>query len=131
MPMDERSILIVDDNEDVRHVLRMLFEHDGYVVAGEAGDGVEAVMLARQTQPRIIVLDQKMPGMTGEKTAEVLRALCPDTRIVAFSAFLQQKPVWADAFLNKDRIGEIVPLLARLVEPRRTIGQSEDLQPQL
>ena len=69
--------------------------------------------------------------MTGEKTSEVLRALCPETRIIAFSAFLEHRPTWADAFLNKDRIGDIVPLLARLIVPRDAIGRSEDLQPQI
>ncbi len=126
-----KSILIVDDDENVRHVLRMLFEYEGYLVTGEAEDGIEAVMLARTSQPRFIVLDQAMPGMTGEKTSEVLRALCPETRIVAFSAFLNQKPEWADAFLNKDRIVDIVPLLARLVETNGSNGHSEDLQPQI
>jgi CheY-like chemotaxis protein len=120
------SILIVDDDEEIRHILRMLFEHEGYTIVGEASDGVEAVMLARRMFPGLIVLDQRMPGMSGAKAAEVLRALCPNVKIVAFSAFLDHQPQWADAFLNKDRIGDIVPLLARLIGPSDTNGARVD-----
>jgi CheY-like chemotaxis protein len=113
---DKKTILLVDDDEDVRHALRLLFEFEGYEVAGEAGDGMEAIALARQFQPSFVVLDYLMPKMSGDKTAAVLRGISPESRIVAFSAVLQKKPDWADAYLNKERISEIAPLLAELVE---------------
>jgi CheY-like chemotaxis protein len=112
----DKTILLVDDDEDVRHALRLLFEFEGYEVVGEAGDGMEAVALARQLQPNFVVLDYLMPKMSGDKTAAVLRGISPESRIVAFSAVLDRKPEWADAFLNKERISEIAPLLAGMVE---------------
>jgi DNA-binding NarL/FixJ family response regulator len=113
--MAEDTILIVDDDEGVRDVLQLLFEHEGFEVVGHAADGLEAIALARNLRPAVAVIDQKMPRMTGEKAAEMIRTLSPDTRIVAFSALLTDKPDWADAFLNKDRITEIAPLLGRLL----------------
>jgi DNA-binding NarL/FixJ family response regulator len=113
---DSKTILLVDDDEDVRHALRLLFEFEGYEVVGEAGDGMEAVALARRYQPSFVILDYLMPKMSGDKTAAILRGISPESRIVAFSAVLQKKPEWADAYLNKERISEIAPMLAGLVE---------------
>jgi CheY-like chemotaxis protein len=113
--LTEDTILIVDDDEGIRDVLRLLFEHEGFRVVGQAADGLGAVALARSLRPSVAVIDQKMPRMTGGKAAEMIRTLSPDTRIVAFSAWLTEKPEWADAFLNKDRISEIAPLLGRLL----------------
>lgn len=112
------SVLVVDDDADVRYVLRLLFEVDGFAVS-EASNGAEAVASVLQHGAGYIVLDQMMPGMSGDKVAPVLRSLAPDARIVAFSAALQCKPVWADAFLNKDRIGEISKLLLLLLPSSR------------
>lgn len=56
--------------------------------------------------------------MTGDKTATTLRAVAPEARIVAFSSALDRKPDWADAFLNKQHISEIAPLLGRLSAER-------------
>jgi CheY-like chemotaxis protein len=112
---DVSKILIVDDDEEIRHLLKMLFEADGFQVIGEASDGVEAVPIALKHQPDFVILDYRMPRMNGAKTAEVLRGIAPETKIVAFSAMLEAKPAWADAYLNKDRIIEVAPLLSAFV----------------
>jgi two-component system, chemotaxis family, chemotaxis protein CheY len=110
-----RTILIVDDDEEIRHVLRMMCEIEGYHVVGEASHGVEAVQEALKHQPRFVILDYLMPHLDGEGTASLLRAVSPGARIVAFSAVLDEKPDWSDAYLNKERIQEVVPLLDRLI----------------
>ena len=112
---DPPKVLIVDDNDDILHILRLLFEFEGYEVVGEAANGIEASVGAMKHQPDFIVLDYVMPRLDGEGAAEILRCLVPDARIVVFSAALDRKPDWADAFLNKDRIGEVVPLLNSLL----------------
>ncbi len=109
------SVLIVDDDEEVRHVLRLLFEAERMKVVGEAANGAEAVPLALNHQPDFVILDYKLPKLDGEGAAEILRAVVPGTKIVAFSAFLEDQPGWADAYLNKDRISEIAPLVERLL----------------
>ncbi|MBA2725482.1 MAG: response regulator [Actinobacteria bacterium] len=105
------SVLIVDDDEEIRHVLRLLCESEGMLVLGEAATGIEAVSIGLREQPDLVILDYMLPRLDGEGTAEILRAVIPETKIVAFSAILDAKPEWADAYLNKERISELMPLL--------------------
>lgn len=59
-------ILIVDDDQDVRDTLRMALEDEGYAVY-EAEDGAEALDLLRRTlMPHVVVLDVRMPRLTGD-----------------------------------------------------------------
>lgn len=110
-----RTVLIVDDDEEIRHVLRLMCEMEGFEVVGEASNGVEAVPLALSAQPSIVILDHLMPRRRGDVTATLLRSLVPGIRIVAFSAILEAKPDWSDAYLNKERISEVAPLLEHLI----------------
>ncbi len=58
------TVLVVEDDLDIREVMRMILEASGYRVL-EAGDGAEALAVARAHRPRIILLDLMMPGMDG------------------------------------------------------------------
>lgn len=117
---DERSsdarttVLIVDDDAGTRHLLALMFSVEGFDIVGEAENGLEAVRMAVETQPDLIVLDFRMPVMPGDEAARLLRALVPESRIIAFSSILDSKPDWADAFLNKARVEEIMPLLTKM-----------------
>ncbi len=110
-----RTVLIVDDDDEIRHVLRVMCETEGYDVVGEAGSGVQAVPLALKHQPDFVILDYLMPHLDGEATATMLRIISPGARIVAFSAVLENKPYWSDSYLNKARVSEVAPLLERLI----------------
>jgi CheY-like chemotaxis protein len=57
-------VLVVEDDLDIREVMRMVLEASGYEVL-EAGDGAEALVVARAHRPRLILLDLMMPGMDG------------------------------------------------------------------
>ena len=109
------TVLIVDDDEEIRHVLRLLCEAENLSVVGEAANVVEAVPVALHRRPEYVILDYRLPKLDGEDAAQILRTIAPGTRIVAFSAFLDRQPEWADAFLNKDRITELMPLLKSFV----------------
>lgn len=111
----KRTVLIVDDDEEVRHVLRMMCELEGFEVVGEAENGVEAIPMALHHQPAFVILDYLMPRMNGDDTAKLLRTMSPDAKIVAFSAVLDTKPAWSDSYLNKERVSEVAPLLERLI----------------
>src|SRR5580700_9615422 len=73
---DAISVLIVDDQDLVREGLRMLLEAEPDMsVAGEAGDGNQALAQARRLDPDVILMDVRMPGMNGiEATARLAQA---------------------------------------------------------
>lgn len=114
-------VLIVDDDRMLRALVRTLCELEGFDVVGEAGDGVEALDLAAQERPDLVILDYFMPRLDGEATSDALRLLVPQARILAFSAGLVQTPQWADAFLQKDRIDSVTRELRRLTAERSYI----------
>lgn len=68
------SVVVVDDNDLVRHELRRTLEEDPeIVVIGEAGNGLEAVQLVRRLSPRVVVMDFAMPLMDGiQATREIM-----------------------------------------------------------
>ena len=115
------TVLLVDSDDERRHVLRLLFESEDFLVVGEASSQAAAIPLAIRELPAFVVLHYLMPQITGGTTVKVLREIVPDARIVAFSAGLQKAPDWADTFLSQDRIAEIAPLLS-LIGPRRHNG---------
>ena len=60
-----QRVLIVDDTEHVREMLEAMLELDGFDVVGAAASGEDAIPLAVEKQPDVIVMDYKMPGMDG------------------------------------------------------------------
>ena len=82
-----KSILIVDDSETVRQVVRTFLEGKGFQVCGEAADGSQAIERAMELTPDLILLDVAMPGMNGVEAASVLKGRLPKTSIVLFTMF--------------------------------------------
>lgn len=119
-----RSVLIVDDDEDVRDALRLLFELEDFEVVGEAPNGLDAIPMVLQRRPQVVVIDYLMPLMNGATLAQVVRGVSPDTKIVAFSAVLTSQPAWADAYLSKERINDIAPLITHLIPTGRKLDQA-------
>lgn len=78
-------VLLADDHVVTRLGLRSLIEMSHMEVVGEAGDGREALRLTQQLKPDVVILDVSMPGLNGIDAAAVLRARCPQTRIVILS----------------------------------------------
>lgn len=109
-------VLLVDDTEDIRVLLRLNLERDGrFEIVGEAEDGAEAVDLAGSTQPDAIVLDLAMPGMDGFEAIPQIRAVSPQTRIAVLSAFdasqMKKKALalGAHSYLEKSRGIDLLP----------------------
>lgn len=88
--MADVGALIVDDEDDVRELMRLAIDvaNEGLFVCGEAGDGLEAVEQAEATHPQVVVLDHRMPRMSGLEAARRMLATRPDQRIVLCSAYL-------------------------------------------
>jgi two-component system, response regulator PdtaR len=86
-PVRRRRILVIDDGDSVRDVIRIFLEHAGYEVCGEAADGVQAIEVAKKLKPDLIVLDLKMPRMNGVEAASVLSQTMPDVPIVLLTLY--------------------------------------------
>lgn len=87
-------ILLVDDHSVVRQGLRMFLALDSELeVAGEAADGAEAVRLARELRPDVVLMDLLMPVMDGITAIGILRRELPDTEVVALTSVLEDEKV--------------------------------------
>jgi CheY-like chemotaxis protein len=70
--LDIGTVLIIDDEADIRSFLRAVFEHWGFSVITADG-GAAGIALANEQEPTLILLDLNMPGMTGFQTARKIR----------------------------------------------------------
>ncbi len=82
-----RRVLIAEDEALIRLDLKEMLEEEGYSVVGEAGDGAQAVALAAELRPDLIILDVQMPVMDGLAAAEKIAAdrIAPVVILTAFS----------------------------------------------
>jgi len=118
------SVLLVDDNPAfLRIVTRFLQEHDDIVIVGAADGGEEALALARDLQPDIVVIDLAMPGLSGLETIPRLRAVLPEVGIIALTV-LDINSYWqaalaagANDFVPKARLNtELLPAIRRVAQ---------------
>ena len=85
---DAIRLLIADDHLIVRQGLRLILEtEDGFELVGEASDGAEAVKLAGELHPDVIMMDLRMPGMDGLTAIEQLAEKQPEIAIVILTTF--------------------------------------------
>jgi DNA-binding NarL/FixJ family response regulator len=101
------SILIADDDAMTRRCLRRVVESDPRVFIGwEADNGLQALLLAQQHHPQIVLMDAQMPRMDGIEATRCLRQRDHNIRIVVMSVYDQARAqalaAGADAFLTKD-----------------------------
>lgn len=122
-------ILLVDDHGVVRQGLRMFLALDPDLeVVGEAADGAEAIRLAHQFKPDVVLMDLLMPGMDGITATGILRRELPDIEIVALTSVLEDEKV-----IGAVRAGAIGYLLkdTRAEELCRAIKAAAEGQVQL
>ena len=87
-------ILLVDDHSVVRQGLKMFLALDPDLdVVGEAADGAEALRLARELQPDVVLMDLLMPVMDGIAATGVIRGELPDTEVIALTSVLEDASV--------------------------------------
>jgi DNA-binding NarL/FixJ family response regulator len=117
-----KTILLVDDSEDVRYAVRTFLECDAsFKVCGEAGDGPEAIEKAEALTPDLVLLDFLMPGMNGIDVANVLKQLLPKTQIAIFSNYTRDfgarlsSAVGIDAVIAKGSLVDMAQSLKKLI----------------
>jgi DNA-binding NarL/FixJ family response regulator len=92
--MSEISVLLVDDHSLVRRGFRRILEDDPEIrVVDEAANGQEAIRLARQLHPRVIVMDMAMPGLDGVQAPREIVKHAPDIAVLILSMYSEENYV--------------------------------------
>ncbi len=88
------SILIADDHAVVRQGLKMFLELESdFVIVGEAENGQEAVRLAGELQPNVVLMDLLMPVMDGITATSTIRREFPDVEVIALTSVLEDASI--------------------------------------
>jgi DNA-binding NarL/FixJ family response regulator len=84
------GVLVVDDDDLLREALCEMLTNHGFRVVGEAGSGQEAVRLASELRPDVLIMDFRMAGMDGVEAIDRIRAANPSIQAIMFSAYDDQ-----------------------------------------
>ncbi|BBB65123.1 response regulator [Undibacterium sp. YM2] len=93
MEKKNAKILLIDDNDVTREVLRVILRSEGYHVVGEATDGGSGLELALKLKPDLILLDIVMPKISGTEILPRIRELLPDARVLMVTANKDQETI--------------------------------------
>lgn len=99
-------VVIADDELIIRMYLREILEHNGYEVAGEAEDGLDAVTICRKVKPDFVIMDLNMPIMTGLEAAKIINEEKLVGFIIVLTAYRDQE--MAEKAVDIDVMGYIV-----------------------
>ena len=91
--MEHVTFLVVDDAIFMRTVLKKLLTESEFTVVGEAGNGLQAIEMAKELQPDIVTLDITMPEMDGIEAIDKILEVSPKTKIIMCSAMGQHSKV--------------------------------------
>jgi len=124
--VDAIRVLLVDDQEIIRQGLATILKYaEGIEVVGHASDGRQALALARDLKPDVVMMDLKMPGLGGIPATRQIVAELPDTRVVILTTYDTDDLVFegikagASGYLLKDASAET------LVEAIRGVMRGE------
>jgi DNA-binding NarL/FixJ family response regulator len=81
------KVLLIDDGDAVRDVIRAFLQNRGIQVCGEAADGVDAIEKAKALKPDLIIIDLAMPRMNGMEAASILSRIMPRVPIVLLTIY--------------------------------------------
>ena len=103
------SVYICDNYGALRDLMRFALEDDDRIsVVGEAEDAITCIRELPQARPDVLVLDLRMPGVTGLEAMPEIRSASPDTRIVIYSQYIDDvtarelEDAGVEAWLRKD-----------------------------
>ena len=120
------TVLVVDDDPDVRLLVRAWLERGGFNVVEEAADGLQALhqfdALNPPPVPSVVLLDNRMPGLTGLEVAEQMLSRHPEQVIVLFSAYLdieiqaKARAIGISACVSKSEASRLPDIITRLLQ---------------
>jgi two-component system, NarL family, response regulator DegU len=125
-------LLLVDDHQLLRQGLRRAVEEAGFEVVGEAGDGQEAVRLALELRPDLVLMDVSMPVLDGIEATRRMRTAVPETRVVVLTMHGEEEIV--DRALRAGAVGYLVKdcsLQQVATTLRSAVAGDTDLSPDL
>lgn len=120
--MNQIRLMLVDDHDIVRTGLKSYLENQsGLLVVAEAGSGEEAIQLAKESQPDVIVMDISMPQMDGLDATRRLTTICPDCKVLALTVhqdkqyFFEMLAAGAAGYITKQAAAEDLVSAVRAV----------------
>ncbi len=96
-------ILVIDDDADIRRIVRLALERIGGYIVQEAVDGHEGLAIAQQNHPQLVLLDMVLPGISGKETLARLQH-CEDTAaipVVVMTARRDEQLSGVSAYIDK------------------------------
>ncbi len=119
------TVLIVDDEPDIRELVRLILEKDGIEVIDAMADGAVGLeryyALQPPPRPSVVVLDNRMPGLSGLEVAEQMLSHYPGQVIVLFSAFVDSsvtakaRAIGVTACVSKTELTRLAPIIRGLL----------------
>ncbi|MBN2121210.1 MAG: response regulator [Candidatus Omnitrophica bacterium] len=104
----KKKILTVDDEPDMLEILEVILSRAGYEVI-QASNGQDAVIMAKEQKPDLIILDIKMPGMDGGRATDILKNYrqTRDIPIIYLSSLVNAQEVEEDGHVLGSKIGDM------------------------
>jgi DNA-binding NarL/FixJ family response regulator len=127
MPNTPLRVLLVDDHEIVRRGLRAVLTEPGVEIVGEAGTVQDGIALAQQLEPRVVVMDLRLPDGSGVEACREIRATVPDAQVLILTSYADDDALFsavmagAAGYVLKD----LDPM--RLKEAVRSVGHGGSL----
>ncbi len=135
---DPLRVVIIDDTDDLRELMRIALVRGGMQVVGEAGDGAAGIEIVRIHSPDVVLLDLSMPVMDGLTALPAIRAMVPHARIIVLSGFGASQmseralELGADGYLQKGAsLGRVLDHIRDVVSryPLTVVGKRDDSAP--
>jgi DNA-binding NarL/FixJ family response regulator len=131
-PEEIVRVLLADDHRVLIGSLRMLLEHHGCEIVGEATTGEAALAVAAQVRPQVIVMDLEMPGTGGLAAAHRMKQVAPAARVLILSAHDDESDVLealneagvAGYLLKSDAPEELVSAVRTVASGKRYLSPS-------
>ncbi|NWF71222.1 MAG: response regulator transcription factor [Chloroflexi bacterium] len=127
-------LLLVEDHVLVRQSIRAFLQGAAFEVVGEASTGSEALQLALELQPDLIIMDLHLPEMSGIEATRQIRRQCPHIRVIALTAYNEKayqralREAGADGFVLKTaEFSELVQGIRQVIDS----GQSTAMTPRV